>query len=318
MVKTALAICCVVYTAHVGLALSPFAGAYGGEGVGSGTRIISLYAAHTEILLRLGARDNIIGVSMQETYDGPETQGWNPDTYSFRDDVEKFLAARPDIVLARPQHVAGGRHMRDALEKAGIRVLPIQVVKASDLYGYWRELAALVGKEKEAEAMIAEFEAHIIRYREISARMKNRPGVFIESIHREVKTFTPDSIPVWLVDLAGGRNVASDASPASPGVIVADYGPEKLLAKASEVDIFLSQEGAMNRTPLETIKQREIYQALPAVRNSRVYKISESTLARPTPSLLVGLEAIAGWTGLLDSMVENPSSCSGVGASTSR
>lgn len=264
----------------------------------AGPRIISLYAAHTEILLRLGARDNIVGVSRQESYDGPETKDWHPESFSFRDDVEKFLAAKPDIVLARPQHVAGGKHMADALERAGVRVLALQMTRAEDLYGYWRALAELVGREREAEAMIARFEAALAPYRAASGKRSDPPGVFVESIHREVKTFTPDSIPIWLVELAGGRNVAADARPAAPGVIIAEYGPERLLAKADEVDIFISQQGAMNRTPLDAVKERDIYQPLAAFRRGRVFKISESALARPTPSLLEGLALMAEWTGL--------------------
>ena len=266
----------------------------GGEESGRGPRIISLYAAHTEVLLRLGARDNLIGVSEQETYTGPETEGWRPATFSFRDDVEKFLAARPDIVLARPQHVAGGKHMKEALERAGIRVLAIQVTKAADLYAYWRELGALAGRTGAAEEMIAAFEAAVERHRRASAE-KRRPGVFVESIHREVKTFTPDSIPMWLVDLAGGRNVAADAEPASPGVIIAEYGPERLLSKAPEVEVFISQEGTMNRVGLDAVRERDIYRPLKAFKTGRVYKIRESILARPTPSLLEGLELLSEW-----------------------
>lgn len=261
-------------------------------------RIISLYAAHTEVLLSLGARDNIIGVSQQETYAGPETEGWRPMTFSYRDDVEKFLVAKPDIVLVRPQHAAGGRHMTQALERAGIRILPLQVTRASDLYGYWRELASLVGRSEAAEKMIAEFDREVAHYRAAAAAMKNKPGVFVESMHREVKTFTPDSIPVWLVELAGGRNVAADARPASPGVVIADYGPERLLAKAAEVELFISQRGTMNRTPLEEVKKRDIYQPLAAFKQGRVFEIPEAILARPTPGLLEGMAAIAKLTGL--------------------
>ncbi|MDR2142107.1 MAG: hypothetical protein LBR11_10030, partial [Deltaproteobacteria bacterium] len=46
-------------------------------------RVISLYAAHTENLLRLGARACLVGISAQETYAGPETQGWvRPEVFS--------------------------------------------------------------------------------------------------------------------------------------------------------------------------------------------------------------------------------------------
>ncbi|MCD8349929.1 MAG: ABC transporter substrate-binding protein [Planctomycetaceae bacterium] len=269
----------------------------GAEESSSAPRIISLYAAHTEILLRLGARDAIIGVSRQESYAGPETEGWNPPVFSARDDIERFIAAAPDIVLVRPQHVADGR-LRRVLETAGITVISMQVTHADELYDYWRELGRLVGREAEAEAMIASFAAEANRYRQAALKRNDPPGVFLESIHREVKTFTPDSLPAWVIETGGGRNIAGDAEAASPGVIIAEYGLERLLAKADEVEIFISQSGAMNRTPLETVLARGVYSPLAAFQSGRVYKIPEACIARPTPSLLEGLRLMAEWTGL--------------------
>ena len=263
-------------------------------------RIISLYAAHTEVLLRLGARDNLVGVSAQETYEGPETAGWRPRVFSPRDDVEKFLAARPDLVLVRPMHQASSRQLMAALKRAGIKVLARQVQKSDELYPYWRELGTLVGREAEAEDLIADFDRQVTVYRAAAGRRPeaDKPGVFLEAIHNQVKTFTPDSLPVWLVELAGGRNVADDAKAPSAGLIIADYGPERLLAKAGEVDIFISQEGQMNRAGLKQILSRPAYQPLPAFKTGRVYKISEAVLARPTPALLGGLAELARITGL--------------------
>lgn len=264
-----------------------------GTGGIASPKIISLYAAHTEVLLRLGARDNIVGVSRQETYAGPETEGWEAPAFSSRDDVEKFLAVQPDIVLARPQHVTGGSHLKEALERAGVKVIALQVTKADELYDYWRRLAGLVGREDEAEAMIRHFSGEVRRRRNATAGMTKKPGVFIEAIYREVKTFTPDSLPIWVIEQAGGINVAADATPTMPGVIIAEYGPERLLSKAAEIDVFLSQDGAMNRASLEEVRGRNFYQPIRAFREGRVYKIPEAVLSRPTPSLLTGLEMIA-------------------------
>ncbi len=261
-------------------------------------RIISLYAAHTEVLLRLGARDHVIGVSAQETYGGPETESWEPPVFSIRDDVEKFLVARPDIVLVRPQHLGGGARLAAALERAGIEVRALQVTQASGLYDYWRELGALVGRTEAAEDMVARFAATVERYRAAADRMADKPGVFVEAMRREVKTFAPGSIPLWLVELAGGRNVAADARPATPGVAIADFGPERLLAVANEVEVFVSQQGAMNRVSEAELRGRRIYQPLAAFRSGRVYRIPEPLLSRPTPSLLEGLALLASWTGL--------------------
>ncbi|MDR3212274.1 MAG: ABC transporter substrate-binding protein [Planctomycetota bacterium] len=269
-------------------ALSLPGAARGGEALRP--RLISLYAAHSDILLRLGARRHLVGVSGQEDFARPEWEGEAPPVFSVRDDIEKYLAAEPDLVLARPQHLAGAARWREALERAGIRVLALQVRRPAELYPYWREIAGLVGREAAAAEMIAAFEAALAPYRKTSGR---RPGVFLEAIHREVKTFTADSLPAWLVELAGGRNVAAGASPVRPGVVIANFGPEALLGVAGEVEVFVAQSGPMNPVSLEELGRREIYQTLPAFRQGRVYQIEESLLARPTPGLLVGLQQLA-------------------------
>ena len=264
-------------------------------------RIISLYAAHTEVLLRLGARENLVGVSEHESFGREEkADGWKPRIFSARDDVEKFLAARPDLVLVRPMHLASNRQLMAALRRAGIQVIARQVVHSGELYDYWRELGTLVGREAEAEDLIAGFDRQAEVYRAAAGRRPeaDKPGVFLEAVHNQVKTFTPDSLPAWLVELAGGRNVASDARAQSPGLIIADYGPEKLLIRAGEVDIFISQSGPMNRAALKQVLDRPVYQPLAAFKTGRVYKIPEAVLARPTPALLEGLAELARITGL--------------------
>ncbi|KXS56331.1 MAG: hypothetical protein AMR96_03265 [Candidatus Adiutrix intracellularis] len=271
-----------------------------GKDPGPRPRIISLYAAHTEILLRLGARENLVGISRQETYQGPETEGWTtPPTFTTDDDVEKFLAAKPDLVLLRPMHLAN-RPLISALRRARIKIKALQVLKYDELYQYWRDLGALVERSSEAENMISDFDHQIAAYYEAANRQPDheKPGIFLEAIHDQIKTFTPGSLPVWLVELAGGHNVARDAQPQVADLIITEYGPERLLAKAGEVNIFISQSGPMNNTPLAQIKKRRLYQPLRAFKENRIYKIPEAILARPTPSLLEGLKKISTLTGL--------------------
>jgi iron complex transport system substrate-binding protein len=286
-----------------------------------GPKIISLYAADTEILLRLGARDNLVGISRQETYAGTETEGWEkPPTFSIHDDVEKFLAANPDYIFLRPMHLSTNPNLFAALTKAGIKLWTRQCTKASDLYAFWREIAAIAERSAEVELMIADFQTKILALSHSNqdaisnqaakssdppasppaslpaigstshtGLIEDKPGVFLESIHKEIKTFTPESIPIWLLTLAGGNNIAQDALAARVGLIIADYGPERLLMKAPEVDVYLSQEGPMNRTPLSDITGRDIFRTMPAVVNGRVYKVPEHLISRPTPSLLDGI-----------------------------
>jgi iron complex transport system substrate-binding protein len=253
-------------------------------------RIISLYAAHTEIIIRLGGRDKLVGVSQQETYDGPEVQDWQwPPQFYVQDDVEKFLAAAPDIIMVRPAHLGFAPNLFETLRSSGIIIWSKQIIDSNDLYDYWQELGDLCGYSQEAKQLIEDFKSKIAPFEE-NILKENKPGVFLESIYREIKTFTPESIPIWILELAVGNYVAKDAQPSREGLMVANYGPEKLLEKTDDIDVFISQDGPMNRVTLETILSRDLYQVLPAFKNGRVYKIPESLISRPTPSLFEGLQ----------------------------
>ncbi|MDR1873090.1 MAG: ABC transporter substrate-binding protein [Deltaproteobacteria bacterium] len=261
-----------------------------GQAAEGDLRIISLYAAHTENLLRMGARDNLVGISAQETYAGPETKNWaRPPVFLARDDVEKYLAAKPDLILMRPQHLSSSPELWAALERSGVKIWAKQVLEAKELYAYWRDLGELANRQKEAALMTKGFQEVINQ--KANKHPGPRPGVFLEAIHKELKTFTPDSLPVWLLELAGGRNVATDVA-SGQGRIVVDFGPERLLAIAGEVDIYISQEGPMNRVDLSAIKCRSILRDLPAFKNNRVYKIPEELISRPTPGVTEGLDQL--------------------------
>jgi iron complex transport system substrate-binding protein len=203
--------------------------------------------------------------------------------------VEKFLSAAPDYVLARPQHLDANPSLFATLTKNGIKIWSGQCLRAADLHDFWLELGLLIGRENQARSMIANFKNDLSPFLDFSRENSKKPGVFLESIHKDVKTFTVDSIPIWLLTLAGGRNVASDAQAVRPGQIVANYGPEKLLEKSEEVEIYLSQQGPMNSISLDEIKKREIFRSLPAFKNDRVSRVPEDLISRPTPSLIQGL-----------------------------
>lgn len=264
-------------------------------------RIVSLHPAHTEVLLRLGARDNLVGISKHETYKGPETEGWKkPPAFGLKDDVSKFLKVKPGLVLVLPIQEAAGKELLSELEEAGIKVRSLHVIKAGDLYQYWRDMGALVGRSDEAEKMVADFNAAISKYYEAAqARPEaEKPGVFLESFHSQVKTFVPGSLPVWLLELAGGKNVAGDAKTDSPNLIVADYGPERLAKKAGQTDILISIESPWNKTSMQKTKERRSYRKLKAAQKGKFYKIPVELVTHPTPSLLQGLEKMAAITGL--------------------
>ena len=248
-------------------------------------RIISLYGAHTENLFALGAGSCVIGVSPLEDFP-PEAR--QKPVFSYHDDPEKFLAARPDLVLVRPMIDRGYPQFVQRLEKSGIAVVSLQPGTVEEMLTYWEILGLLVGRRDQAVAMAARFRQAVSQIRSLTDAVTPRKRVYFEAIHDKMKTFSPDSMAVFALEAAGGINVARDAQPVRDTNIAA-YGKERILAQASEIDVFLAQSGTMNPASIEMIRAESGFQAIRAVKNDQIYIIDERLVSRPTLRLLDGI-----------------------------
>ncbi|MCP4692465.1 MAG: ABC transporter substrate-binding protein, partial [Desulfobacterales bacterium] len=94
-------------------------------------RIISLYGAHTENLFALGLDKEIIGVSKNEVH---PLAALKKPVFSYHDDAERFLAARPDLVLVRPMIDRGYPQLTARLEKSGIAVVSLQPGAVGEMF----------------------------------------------------------------------------------------------------------------------------------------------------------------------------------------
>ncbi len=254
------------------------------------TRIISLYPGHTENLFALGLDSEIIGVSSSETY--PETALSKP-AFSYHDDLEKFLAARPTLVLIRPMIDRGYARLMSGLEKNGITVVSLQPGNLDEIYSYWQMLGALTGKELESARLVADFKKSLEAIRQHVQKISPKKKVYFEAIHDRMKTFSPDSMAIFAVETAGGINIAWDAEPVR-GTNIAAYGKERILFHAAEIDVFLAQSGPMNRVSVDVIRNEPGFSAIKAVQTQQIYLIDEVLVSRPTVRLLEGIRTISG------------------------
>ena len=252
-------------------------------------RIISLYGAHTENLFTLGLADEIIGVTRHEVY--PEAALTKP-VFSYRDDPERFLAAKPDLVLIRPMIDRGYPQLVARLESSGIKVVSLQPNGMTDLTTYWRILGALTGKEDRTVWMIDAFNRMLKTYGRLNKQLTG-PGkkVYFEAIHSKMKTFSPGSMAIFALETAGGINIAADARPRR-GTNIAVFGKERILSIGADIDVFLAQVGTMNRVSIDMIKYEPGFQAIKAIQNDQIYLIDELIVSRPTLRLLLGIYEI--------------------------
>lgn len=254
------------------------------------TRIISLYAAHTENLAVMGAASSLIGISSSDTY--PDEILDKP-RFSHHDSLEKFIDADPDCILIRPMISRSKPDLIKKLRAYGITVISMQPTSFAELYPYWSALGKISGTEAEAEHMASLFKTqlHTIEEAHKNIPISEKPRVYFESIHARMRTFSPDSISMFCLRAAGGINIADDAT-SRHGTNIADYTKERILAKAHVIDVFLAQSGRMNRITVREIVEEPGFGAIKAVRNGHVYLIDEHVVSRPTPRLLEGIGQI--------------------------
>jgi iron complex transport system substrate-binding protein len=254
------------------------------------TRIISLYPAHTENLISLGLGGEIIGIEGGNN-DLPQLK--DKKHFSYHEDPEKFIAARPDLVLVRPMIERSAPQLLATLRKAGITVVSLQPNTVEEIFDYWRALGLLTGKTQRAEEMVAGFQAELAAIRKIVGKIpeKARAKVYFEAIHTKMKTFAQESIAMYVLQQAGGVNVAADASQVRETNIAA-YGKERILAKGGEIEVFLAQQGRMNPVTVEAISQEPGFQAIKAVRSNRVFLVDERLVSRPTMRIIEGIRTI--------------------------
>jgi iron complex transport system substrate-binding protein len=251
-------------------------------------RIISLYGAHTENLFSLGLDKEIIGVSRHENF---PARALTKPVFSYHDDPEKFLVARPDLVFVRPMIDRGYPQFVTRLEKSGITVVSFQPATISEMYEYWKILGVLTGRQAQASEMILHFQNMSANLKALSSSIAVKRRVYFEAIHSKMKTFSPDSMAIFALETAGGINVAGDAKSVRK-TNIAGYGKERILSRASQIDVYLAQNGTMNRATVALIQNESGFKAIKAVHDNQIFIIDEQIVSRPTLRLLEGIREI--------------------------
>lgn len=254
-------------------------------------RIISLYSAHTENIYYLGAEDKLIG--------GYKTCVYPPkaaflDMYDYNGDPEKIIVANPDLVIIRPFVRKKAPEYVSAIENAGITVVSLYPESFDDFDDYIRKLASLTGTSDKAEELLTDFYKQIKDIEDKTAQIKDKKTVFFEATETNIRTITPDSMAGLAIKYAGGENLAKDAVPMSEGSTIAEFGEEKVLINADNIDVYISQRGSMNSGANEIgIHQRDGFEAIKAIKEDKFFTINEKIVSSPTFRYVKGVKEIA-------------------------
>jgi iron complex transport system substrate-binding protein len=265
-------------------------------------RIIPLYSAHVENLFAIGAGASVIGVPRGTDY---PLDAMELPIFDYNGDPEYAIAAEPDLVLIRPFVRRQSPDYIKKIEEAGIPVVSLYPESFEDFDTYILRLSMLSGKLSEAEEKLKVFHLELEEIRERAEGIQKRKTVFFESTDNEIRTAAANSLPAKAIEFAGGINAAPSLPPISPGSSIARFGIEALLGIADNIDVYVVQQGAMNRSSgIEALKARPGFNAVKAVQEGQVLFINERSISSVTFRYLEGVKILANY--LYPGLLNNP------------
>jgi iron complex transport system substrate-binding protein len=269
-------------------------GAKRADGTDVPHRIVSLTPGVTETLFAIGVQKYIVGVS--EYCDYPPEASGIPRVGSFLSPVVEAVAAmEPDLVITSPS--PGNKNSVDALERAGMTVAVVTEGSDSiaDVEKAIREIAKLVGRPLEGEAIVGSIESKLEAVRK-RVDGKRRPKTAVVVGHDPLVLAGPKSYLGELVVNGGGRNIADELGGKWPRT-----SWEYLVSAAPEVVIDLSMGSEADSGEAAAMWSR--YSDVPAVSKDRVYTGGAFLLLHPGPRtdeqavLISRYLHPAAWTG---------------------
>jgi len=249
-------------------------------------RIVCLSAEAADICHRIGAWPRVVGVSA--FFDQSNCEEPRPVVSGFSSaPISRILALEPDLVVTFSDVQA---ELAAELIREGCPVLATNQRTLAEIENTIRLLGRVVDHAGEAEALALAFRQELETLRAGPAR---RPRVYFEEWPEPMVygiTWVSE-----LVELAGGEDVfARRRHQAATGRTVTG---EEVIAAAPEL-ILASWCG--QPVDFETIRGREGWENIPAVKNDAVFEIESRHILQPGPALLKGARQlaamVANWT----------------------
>jgi iron complex transport system substrate-binding protein len=253
---------------------------------GPALRVVSLAPSNTEILYAVGAGGQVVGRDDFSNYPEPALQvtavGGSMGDYN----LEQIVSLKPDLVLAAeintPEQV-------QALEKLDLTVFYVANPKdLGKMYVLLNTIATLTGHEAQASQMVTDLKARADKVQAALANVTERPKVFYELDGSEPSkpwTSGRDTYISQLIGMAGGENVADQQ-----GADWLQMSQEALIIQ--NPDIILLGDAAYGTTA-EDVAARAGWDAIRAVKESRIYPFNDDTVSRPGPRNVDALEELA-------------------------
>ena len=247
------------------------------------TRIVALTAADCEILCALGCEDALVGRG--EYCDYPASVLDKPSVQSgYNTNIEEIIALQPQVVLMGT--MAQTTEQVEALAQAGIQVVVSDAQNIEGVYTAIRLIGAIMGKDAEAEAMVADMQAAFADIAEKSEATGKTVYFEVSPLQWGLWTAGKNTFMDELAAMCGLENAFADVEG------WAEISEEQVIARDPDYIVTITMYYGEGPTPVEEIKSRAGWDALKAVQNDTILNADSNEISRPGPRLKDAAETL--------------------------
>jgi iron complex transport system substrate-binding protein len=250
-------------------------------------RIVAVAPSTAEMICDLGACADIVGVSKFCVH--PAELKTRIQVGGLYDpDLEGIIALRPDLLVTRGKH--------DSLERLAEQLkIPIYHDETDSLAGIERtvrELGALLDRREQAETVVRDFSDRMNKIEMRRAGVKKVRVMLTVSRNPErlsnILTTGRGTFLDEMIKIAGGENVFGDVDMRYPEVSV-----EAVIARQPDCIVELMPEIDVAACKTQLFEQWSQLSMIPAVKNNRIYFLSDDNALIPSPRYTQFVEKVS-------------------------
>ena len=235
-------------------------------------RIVVLDPAVVEMVYLLGGEDKLVGIAkLERSKIWPEEKTEKVENVGtfINPSLEKIIALKPDLVIE-------SFHSSDAIDKSlssnNIEIIKIQANSIEDIFKNFQKVAKILGKEKEAEKIIAEKRQKIEEIKKIDTTEKK--GLFILA-PTPMRVFGKGTLPNDIMEMLNIKNIAAGMEGMSPTLT-----PEYIIKE--NPDIILT----FVKNPQEIVKANPQIKDISAIKNNKFVVLETGQILRGSPRMI--------------------------------
>ena len=242
-------------------------------------RIVVLDPATVEMIYMLGAEDKIVGVAnLERSKVWPEEKVAKLESVGtfIKPSLERIITLKPDLVITS---ALTDDNLNNGLKSNNIESKRIQANSIEEIFTNFLEVAKMLGKENEANKIIAEKKAKLEEIKKIATG--NKKGLFVMSAS-PLMVFGNDNLPNDIMKLLNIKNIAENQKGRNPIVT-----PEFIMKENPDIIITLLPN------PSQIVAANPQLKNVNAIKNSKFIVVNSSQILRGSPRTIDQIEEIA-------------------------